>query len=406
MSILLKLFIFLIVCFPFSAKADLFTVTLTQNGNTATKQFTSVLDAFDKFEKGELDSILANYDKYNPATGKLDFRGIEMNLNYTGAGANSTLTFQVPALGINKEFGGAGNTQDQAFKEFKDYLKSNKDDLMTKVLKESVTATPYDSVAGNPSSLMSQMADMAFSNPTTSAAEQATMSNQSGGFVLLSPSGSTHKIKGKDGREKTATTMNLPLGYTFKFDNNWALGIDLPISYVDLDGSKTYAAQIGATLQIPLIKEKWLVSVSGRVGGTASKDSLSGGVLYMGSATSRFSQKLGDSTRVTLVNMFGIIKDYTLNVKGYDIEYGLKNNVFKNGLEVRQKLSEKTALTIFGYDTRYTGSDLYVDSYDEVGFSFTKYFTKTSFFTGLDFTASYTFGDHYKAYRAGFSLLF
>jgi len=405
MSILLKIFVFLIVLFPFSAKADLFTITLTQGVNTATKGFTSVLDVFDKFEKGELDSILAGYNKNNAATGRLDFRGIEMHLNYTGAGANSTLTFQVPALGINKEFGGAG-TQDQAFKEFKDYLKANKGDLLTKILKESVSNTPYDSVAGNPSSLMSQMADMAFSNPTMSVTEHATMSAQSGGFVLLSPSGGTHKIKGRNGVERTATTLSLPLGYTFKFDNNWALGIDLPISYVDLDGSKTYAAQVGATLQIPLMKDKWLVSVSGRVGATASKDSLSGGLLYMVSATSRFSQKLGNSTTVTLVNMFGKIEDYTLDVKGYDIEYGLKNNVFKNGLEVRQKLSEKTALTIFGYDTRYTGSDLYVDFYDEVGFSFTKYFSKDSFFTGIDFTASYTFGDNYKAYRAGFSLLF
>ena len=406
MSILLKIFVFLIVLFPFSAKADLFTITLTQGVNTASKGFTSVMDVFDKYENGQLDTILAGYNTNQAATSTLDFRGIEIRLDYTGAGANSSLNLTIPALGINEVFGGTGTTQKQAFKEFKDYLKANKADLLTKILKESVSNTPYDSVAGNPSSLMSQMADMAFSNPTMSVTEHATMSNQSGGFVLLSPSGGTHKIKGKDGREKTATTMNLPLGYTFKFDNNWALGIDVPISYVDLDGSKTYAAQVGATLQIPLMKDKWLVSVSGRVGATASKDSLSGGLLYMVSATSRFSQKLGDSTTVTLVNMFGKIEDYTLDVKGYDIEYGLKNNVFKNGLEVRQKLSEKTALTIFGYDTRYTGSDLYVDFYDEVGFSFTKYFSKDSFFTGIDFTASYTFGDNYKAYRAGLSFLF
>ncbi len=413
MSILLKIFVFLIVLFPFSAKADLFTITLTQGVNTASKGFTSVMDVFDKYENGQLDTILATYNTNQAATGTLDFRGVILKLNYAMAGdplpgggvaTQPTLVFESDALGISKTFEGVN--QDKAFEAFKDYLKANKDDLLTKILKESVSNTPYDSVAGNPSSLMSQMVDTAFSNPTLSATEHATMSAQSGGFVLLSPSGGTHKIKGEDGVERTATTMNLPLGYTFKFDNNWALGIDLPISYVDLDGSKTYAAQIGANLQIPLMKEKWWVTVSGRVGATASKDSLSGGVLYMASATSRFSQNLGDNTTVTLVNMFGIIKDYTLDVKGYDIEYGLKNNVFKNGLEVRQKLSEKTALTVFGYDTRYTGSDLYVDSYDEVGARFTKYFSKDSFFTGIDLTASYTFGDNYKAYRAGLSFLF
>lgn len=402
----LKIFVFLFMFFPFSAKADLFTITLTQGPNTVTKGFTSVIDIFDKYQNGELNTILAGYDKDAAATGNLNFRGIEMTLDYTGAGANSTLTLQIPALGINETFGGAGNTQEQAFDKFKDYLKSNQADLMTRILKESVSNTPYDAVAGNPSSLMSQMADLAFSNPTQNVTEHAVASQQSGGFVLLSPSGSQHKIKGADGIERTATTMNLPLGYTFKLDNNWAVGIDMPISYIDMDGSKTYAAQLGASLQIPLYQEKWLLTLSGRAGATASEDALSGGILYMASATSRYTQRITDSSTLVIINMFGIIKDYTLDVEGYNIKYGLKNNVYKNGLEFRQKLSEKVAMTILGYDTRYTGSNLYVDAYDEVGLRITRYFSKDSFFTGLDFTATYIFGDHYKAYTVGLSFLF
>ena len=126
----------------------------------------------------------------------------------------------------------------------------------------------------------------------------------------------------------------------------------------------------------------------------------------MFSAASRFTQDIVNGTAVSLINMFGAVKDYTLDIKGYDIEYGLKNNVFKNGLEIRQTLSEETALTAFGYDTRYTGSDLYIDFYDEVGFRFTKYFPRNGFFTGIDLTASYIFGDNYKAYNVGLSFLF
>ena len=402
MFLIKLLFAFILLC-PMTAKADLFTLTLTQPGvGTATKQFTSVMDIFDSYNDGRLDSILANYNKNNAATGTLNFRGITMIFDYT---AGKILNFRVASLGIDQSFGD-GSSQEQAFKAFKEYLKANRNNLLTRILKESVSNTPYDSIAGNPSSLMSQMTDMAFSNPTLNATEHAVMSSQSGGFVLLSPSGGQHKIKGADGVERTATTINLPLGYTFKFQNNWALGIDLPLSYIDMDGSKTYAAQLGVSLQIPLYEDKWLLTVSGRAGATASEDSLSGGLLYMASATSRFTQSLGEDTALTMVNMFGMIKDYTLDVKGYDIEYGLKNNAFKNGLELRQKLSEKTALTVFGYDTRYTGSDLYVDAYDEVGIRFTKYFSKDSFFTGIDLSASYTFGDHYKAYNAGLSFLF
>ena len=407
MYIFLKVFVFLLVMAPFSAKADLFTITLSQAGaGTVTKGFTSVIDIFDKYQNGELDTILANYDKNLAADAALNFRGIDMSLNYTGAGADSTLHFTVPSLGIDEVFGGAGNTQEQAFAKFKAYLKENQSDLLTKILKESVSHTPYDSVAGNPSSLMSQMADMAFTNPTQNVTEHAVASQQSGGFVLLSPSATQHKIKGADGIERTTTTMSLPLGYTFKLANNWAIGIDMPLSYVDMDGSKTYAVQMGVNLQIPLYNEKWLLTLSGRAGATASEDSLSGGILYMASATSRFTQKIGDNSALVLINMFGVVKDYTLDVEGYNIKYGLKNNVYKNGLEFRQKLSEKTALTVFGYDTCYTGSDLYVDSYDEVGIRFTKYFDKDSFFAGVDFTATYIFGNNYKAYNAGLSFLF
>lgn len=125
----------------------------------------------------------------------------------------------------------------------------------------------------------------------------------------------------------------------------------------------------------------------------------------MGTVASNFSFNVGKTT-FTVSNMYGRIKDYTLDVEGYNIDYGLDNNVFKNGLQVAHPLTEKTKLSFFFYDTRYTGSDLYIDAYDEVGISISKYFEKKSFFTGLDFTAAYTFGDNYKAYRVGFSLLF
>lgn len=403
MSKFLKI-LFALLLVPFQVKADLFSITLTQGVKTTTKGFTSVMDIFDQYENGTLDTILAGYNANEAAQGVLDFRGIRMDLDYQLSAGGSRLVFNVPAIGINNlQFDGA--TQEQAFDAFKEYLKTNQDDLLTKILKESVSHTPYDAVAGNPSSLMAQMTDIAFSNPTLNVTERALVSGQTGGFVILSPSGGSHKIKGEDGVERTATTLNLPLGYTFKFDNNWALGIDMPLSYIDLDGSVTYAAQLGVSLQIPLYADKWLVTVSGRAGATASEDMLSGGMLYMLSATSSYTFNIAE-TAVTIINMYGRIRDYTLDVKGYDIEYGLKNNVFKNGLAVKQKLSKKTALTVFGYDTRYTGSDLYIDAYDEVGLGFTKYFSRDSFFTGIDLTASYTFGDNYKAYRAGVAFLF
>ena len=50
------------VLLPFSANADMFELTLTQNSNSVTKGFKSVTDIFDKYKNGELNTILAGYD--------------------------------------------------------------------------------------------------------------------------------------------------------------------------------------------------------------------------------------------------------------------------------------------------------------------------------------------------------
>ena len=150
MLIMLKFLLFVFVLFPCSAKADLFTLTLTQAGTgTTTKGFKSVMDIFDAYKDGRLNTILNGYDSNNPATGTLDFRGIKMVLEYD---ALNHLTFNIASLGINEVF--EGTTQEESFKLFKNYLKKNQNDLLTKILKDSVAHTPYDAVAGNPSSLM------------------------------------------------------------------------------------------------------------------------------------------------------------------------------------------------------------------------------------------------------------
>lgn len=398
-SFVLVSFIFYLFFYSFPTRADLFSITLSQGGNSTTKGYKSVMDIFDAYEDGRLYTILYGYDSAQAANGVLDFRGIRMELDY---GATGALSFKIGALGVSEYFD--YGSQEASFRAFKEYLKTNQNDLLTRILKESVANTPYDAVAGNPSSLMAQMTDIAFSNPTLAASNAAAAAGQSGGFILLSPSAGSHRIKGEDGVERTATTINLPLGYTFRFKNDWALGIDVPLSYIDLDGSVTYAAQVGASLQIPVMK-KWFLTPSVRVGATASEDSLSGGVLYMASIASSYTIDI-HKTSVTILNMFGHIRDYTLDVKGYDIEYGLRNNVFKNGLAVRQQLSEKTAVTVFGYDTRYTGSDLYIDYYDEVGIGLSRSFSKRNVFTGMGMTASYTFGNNYKAYKIGMNFQF
>ncbi len=390
---------------PLTAKADLFDLHVVQPGTGIDKVvgFDSVMDIFHAYQDGKLNEYFAGYSTTQNATANLNFRGVPINLTYT-TGGGSNLRLQIPSIGYDKVFAGA--TQQEAFTQFKEEMKANAGGLLKDLVTTTVKTTPYDSIAGNPSSLMNTMADAGFDNPVLATTNAANASGQNGGFVILNPSAGKHQVKDVNGRTKEASTISVPLGYTFKFKNNWALGLDMPLSYTDFDGSVTYSVQLGATLQIPMFGVKgWLLNVSGRAGATASEDSLSGGILYMGSATSSYTFKV-KKYEITVLNMYGYLRDYALDVKGYNVSYNLRNNVYKNGLSVKIPLSEKYSLSVFGYDTRYTGSKLYIDSYDEVGFNLFKAFKSDSFFTGLNFSAMYSFGDNYKAYKVGLGLSF
>lgn len=389
------------VLLPFSARADMFELTLTQNSNSVTKSYKSVTDLFDKYKNGELDSIMAGYDATADSDSALNFRGIEMRLNYTG----NKLRFVVPSIDVDQTFGD-GTSQTQAFNAFKNYLEKNKDGLLSKILKESVTNTPYDAVAGSPSSLMGQMADAAFFNPVLDSASRVLVSGTNDGTFVAAPNATVHRLTGTNKKDKSSAVVSLPLGYAYKFDNDWAVAVDVPLTYVNTDGSSTYAVQAGLSVQIPLYRDNWTVTAAGRMGATASSDMLSGGILYMGSATSNLSFALTGSTRLTVTNMYARVQDYKAKTGDFEIDYDLRNNVLKNGASIRQMIGTDYALTVFGYNTKYTGSKLYIDEYNEGGFRLTKYLSGKTAVAGWDVMFSAAKGDNYEAFRAAVSLLF
>ena len=235
---------------PLTAKASLFDLHVVQLGTgiDQTVGFDSVMDIFDAYQDGTLNKYFAGYSKTDNAVADLNFRGVPVKLTYTGGGTN--LHLQIPAIGYDKVFVGA--TQQETFSQFKEEMKKNANGLLKDLVTTTVKTTPYDAIAGNPSSLMNSMADTAFDNPVLKTTNAANASGQDGGFVILNPSAGKHKVKDATGVTKEAKTISVPLGYTFKLKNNWALGLDMPLSYTDFDGSVTYSAQLGATLQIPM----------------------------------------------------------------------------------------------------------------------------------------------------------
>ena len=389
--------VFATLCFANTAKADMFTLHLQQGNIEETRGFESVIDLFDRYEDGTLDSIISGYDDTKASFGQIDFRGIPMTLRFDD---NAVLTFNVPDADIhNMTFD--GGSQEESFQLLKDWLKNNKDGLMKKILKAGVEKTPYDMVAGNPNSLMATMTDNSF---------QRAGGGVLGNFVsYISPNASQHSFD-FDGDTKKARVYSLPLAKTFDFGNSgYALLFDMPLTYADMDGSVSYAAQLGLGLKIPVInndKMSWNLIPAGRVGAIGSEDMLSGGILYSGTLTSDLQIPVGNFT-YGLTNMVGYIRDYSLKVDDYEIEYDLQNTIFKNGVSVRWDFADKWALNGSYAYTFYSGSELFIDDYHDTGVALVRKFDKGSFFSGMALVGNYAFGSNdYQAYRLGINLLF
>ena len=389
--------VFATLCFANTAKADMFTLHLQQGNIDETRGFESVIDLFDRYEDGTLDSIISGYDDTKASFGQIDFRGIPMTLRFDD---NAVLTFNVPDADIhNMTFD--GGSQEESFQLLKDWLKNNKDGLMKKILKAGVEKTPYDMVAGNPNSLMATMTDNSF---------QRAGGGGWGTFVsYISPNASQHSFD-FDGDTKKARVYSLPLAKTFDFGNSgYALLFDMPLTYADMDGSVSYAAQLGLGLKIPVInndKMSWNLIPAGRVGAIGSEDMLSGGILYSGTLTSDLQIPVGNFT-YGLTNMVGYIRDYSLKVDDYEIEYDLQNTIFKNGVSVRWDFADKWALNGSYAYTFYSGSELFIDDYHDTGVALVRKFDKGSFFSGMALVGNYAFGSNdYQAYRLGINLLF
>lgn len=388
---------FAALCLANEAKADMFTLHLQQGAIDETRGFESIIDLFDRYEDGTLDSIISGYNDTQASSGQIDFRGIPMTLAFDD---NAVLTFNVPDADINN-LTFDGGSQEESFKLLKDWLKDNKDGLMKKILKAGVEKTPYDMVAGNPNSLMATMTDTSF---------QRAGGGVLGNFVsYISPNASRHSFD-FDGDTKDATVYSLPLAKTFKFgDSGYALLFDMPLTYADIEGSVSYAAQLGLGLKIPVVDNnsvKWNLIPAGRVGAIGSEDMLSGGILYSGTLTSDLQIPVGEFT-YGLTNMVGYIRDYSLKVDDYEIEYDLQNTVFKNGVSVRWDFADKWALNGSYAYTFYTGSELFIDDYHDTGLALIRKFEKGGFFSGMALVGNYAFGSNdYQAYRVGINLLF
>lgn len=344
-----------------SGFAAMFEGNITVDGNTKHVSYNSIQELVDTFSNDGLRKLFPAYNNNSiVTTNNLSLRGLPATFNYVGA--NTELVLAVPDAGINKSFTGA--TRNESEQQLRDFFKGegNADALISQLLQAFVEKTPFDPIAGNPGSMMGLMIKNAFA---TGAGVWMNRGGEarSANFFSLTPQYSQNSIEGQKSQE-----LVLPIGYSHYFANgNSALLFSLPIAVQKDSGSYSYNAGLSMALQQYIMKY-WRVTPIISINTGGSKDLGSFALAYAGFLKSDVMLPW-QNWQFGIHNMAGYLRTHPLRIRGYSIEYRLKNWTTENGLSAAYFVQNAP----LGVEAKYSHTDMlggskwYIDHYNNIG---------------------------------------
>lgn len=347
--------------------ADIYSLSISQGSNVLSVGGSSLMDIVDNFDENSLNEKLSNYDKNGDLSARLDMRGLPVTLTITG----TKVVFAVPSLNISEVF--ESTTRDKSIDLLEDWFKVNGASTLERIMKELAKVSPVDPIAGNSNSAMAKSVEADFTNGFINTASNqrngTTSSSKNNNLISIDPS-----FKSADIDNKTSNSYSLPISYSFVSDKDSErkLTISLPISYTEVDKATSYGLGLGVGYSFPIVPE-WIITPAVNYGLSGSMDLATLAQLGGGSITSSYTYTLPNENRLSMGNMVG----YYTTLKLYDGDYaydpGITNIVYRNGLMYSfdtDNIINNTSLDLFAINTKYTGTELYNDGYNEFGFSY------------------------------------
>lgn len=347
-----------------AAAAPIFQVTATTS-TTVTLGFTSAQDAIDVIGPNKLGQYVP-YTGVEAATIGLNFRGLPMTVAHPNGAGDPLLTLSIPSLGIAQNFTGATRADSQRL--LSDFFKSG--DVLSQIMRRLAEVSPVDPIAGNPNSLMSQMVANDFNNSffgvgSNLAPPQASTNDSTPNLIGIG-------LRFGQYRQGSLTSQNLtlPLSYTIRsnIDPRRQLILSLPISQTDAEGSKAYYVGAGAAYRFPM-NDNWTLTPSFSYAVTGAPDFGSVSQIAAASLSSTYVIPM-KSYDLAIGNMVGFYKTLKFSANGYSFDPNISNTVFRNGVMLSTPISfmgRKMSIEYSLIDTRFTGTALYNEGYDEIG---------------------------------------
>ena len=368
-----RILVIFMILVSISYADDLFNVEVTNytNGNSFKAGFSTVSDTFDQLDVDEIKKEIG-YSETDKLGALIDFRGLPVELTFSGG--STKLTLDIPDIGVHEVF--SGSSRDDSVEAMKDWLKSNGSKAVEDMMKKLAEVSPVDPLAGNPNSLMATTVtndfDIGFTNTATklsSAISSSATGTTSANDMMVSASYNNVEVDGKKSKLYT-----LPLSYSINFDRNRDEKVIfyIPVTYTEVEGAKGMSLGFKVGYQRP-VTEDWTLTPTIGYSATGSVDL--GTLAQLGSTSliSCYDFHPTDSLTLSMGNMIG----YYTTVKLYSGEYaydpGISNTVFRNALMLdipTDSFINHTSFEIFVIDTRYTGTKLYIDTYQEYGIAY------------------------------------
>ncbi len=318
-----------------------------------------------------LAAINPGYTGFQEVTVAGNYRGVA--INYFSPHFNpAEIHLTIPSMGIDTAF--TGGTREESAQSLYDYLKSGT--LLSELSQSLAKSSPTDPIAGNPNSMMSTMVASDFDQNFTSDFSNIASADTTGATAISNDRLTQIGIGLEIGRMTQGGTdvsnLTVPLSYSIRndLDPRRQLLLRMPLTALDVDGAKAYHVGFGASYRFPM-SQRWTLVPSANYGLTASKDmGSSAQMASVGLTSTYYWRKPGYD--VGIGNMLGFVTTMPFSYGGYDYDPNISNTVLRNGVMWStptvvsgHKLHFETSLT----DTRFFGSKLYSDNYQEVRFS-------------------------------------
>ena len=318
-----------------------------------------------------LVQIFPGYTNQDRVQFQVNYRGLPVSLEFPAG--QTKLTLSIPVCdNFTREFN--GSSRDVSNNQVREFFKKD-DGQLNKIMHCLVANSGADPAARLLDRMVASSWFEDVLEPSSQLASESDQSAASQGQAKEAKSGQVG-IGFNVGRITVggikSNDYSLPVSYTMRFDKGRALTFGTVLSWTDFEGSRSYAIAPRINFRLP-IKPDWSVSVTGTYGAAASRDLGSAAQLVSSAVMSIYTWHL-DRVDLTLGNLLGYYRSIPTNRNGYHFDPEIRSTGLRNGLLLSQPLETKAFGTrvsaeYFVTDTRYFGTKVLVDQYNELGFS-------------------------------------